>query len=98
MAMFTWVVLGILVAGIAKLVAWDDTPIGWAPVLVLGAIGAVAGGFVRGALFRPSSIPGFDVGSLMLAIAGAAVVLYLYYLVIGRSQIAHVRFEKRRAA
>lgn len=100
MATFTWVVLGVLVASIAKLVAWDDTPIGWVPVLALGSIGAVAGGFVRGLLFQPSSIPGFDVGSLMMAIGGAAGLLVLYYYVIGRRQIAGgIRFEdKRRAA
>ncbi len=101
MATITWVVLGVLVASIAKLVAWDESPIGWAPVLSAGMAGAIGGGFLRPALFGTSDVPGFDPATILMAIGGATAVVYLYYVLIGRKRLmaaGTVHVERRRAA
>lgn len=102
MATIVWFVLGLLVASIAKLVAWDETPIGWVPVAAAGIAGGIGGGFLRQVLFGTSNVHGFDVASLMMAIGGAAAVLYLYYVAIGRKRLMAARnmhvVEQRRAA
>ena len=97
-AAFTWIVLGLLVAGIAKLVAWDDAPVGWVPVAALGAAGALLGGFLRLRLFNPGVTPGFDPAALLIAIAGAVVVLLAYRLIMGRKFAERPVIQTRRAA
>ncbi len=102
MATFTWCVLGLLVASIAKLVAWDEAPIGWAPVMASGIVGAIGGGWLRQLLFAASDVPGFDPASLLMAIGGAAALVYLYYLAIGRKRVMAARelsaAQRRHAA
>jgi uncharacterized membrane protein YeaQ/YmgE (transglycosylase-associated protein family) len=98
-AAFTWIVLGTLVASIAKLVAWDDTPIGWFPVVASGVIGSAVGGYVSSVLWAAGDVPrGFDPAALLLAIAGAAVVVYAYYVAIGRAKLMQAPQAQRRAA
>lgn len=101
MATILWIVLGGLVASIAKLVAWEKSPVGWAPVLLAGIAGAVAGGFVRNALFSPSAVPGFDIAAMLFAIAGAALgLLLLSVAYVRRRQSERItpRSEMPRAA
>jgi uncharacterized membrane protein YeaQ/YmgE (transglycosylase-associated protein family) len=98
-AVFTWIVLGALVASIAKLVAWDDTPIGWPAVMAAGLIGSAGGGYLSSLLWAAGDVPrGFDPAALLLAIAGAAVVVYAYYVAIGRAKLTQAAPPLRRAA
>ena len=78
MATIAWLVLGMLVAGIAKLVVWDETPIGWGPVAMASIVGAIGGGFLRRVFLGTSDMFGFDLASLLMATGGAAAVVYLY--------------------
>ncbi len=102
MATIVWCVLGLLVASIAKSVAWDEAPIGWVPVLVAGVAGGIGGGFLRPLLFGTSDAYGWDLASLLMAIGGATAIVYLYYLAIGRKRLMAARatrgLQQRRAA
>ncbi len=98
MATIIWFVLGLLVAGFAKVVFWEDAPIGLVPVLAAGVVGGMGGGFLRDALFGKSE---FDTASLAMVIVGAAAIVYLYYQAIGRKHLAAGRVTdvgQRRAA
>ncbi|MFB3814782.1 MAG: hypothetical protein ACE14L_11800 [Terriglobales bacterium] len=99
MATIAWIVLGGLVASIAKLVAWDEAPIGWAPVMAAGIAGGIGGGLASNVIFASTDMLRLDLASLLLSIAGAAVLVYLYYLAIGRKQLMTARgVGQRRAA
>ncbi len=102
MATIVYCVLGLLVASIAKSVAWDEAPIGWMPVLAAGIAGGIGGGFLRPVVFGPSDAYGWDLASLLMAIGGATAVVCLYYLAIGRKRLMAARathaVAQRRAA
>jgi uncharacterized membrane protein YeaQ/YmgE (transglycosylase-associated protein family) len=51
--------------------------------LVLGIVGAVVGGFLF-SVFGASGITGFNIYSLIVAIIGSVVVLWIYHAVVGR--------------
>ena len=98
-AAFTWIVLGTLVASIAKLVAWDDTPLGWTPVLAAGIIGSVVGGYASTVLSSASDLPaGFGPAALFLAVGAAALAVWAYYVAIGRAKLTQAPQAHRRAA
>jgi uncharacterized membrane protein YeaQ/YmgE (transglycosylase-associated protein family) len=84
MAVFFWVILGLLVGAIAKLVVWDGKRTHWAAVMLLGAAGAVLGGRIAGVLMPNSEVPGFDLNSIVLALIGPVILLAPYGIVFAR--------------
>jgi uncharacterized membrane protein YeaQ/YmgE (transglycosylase-associated protein family) len=98
MAVIFWITLGLLVGAIAKLVAWDDAPASWSPVVLLSSAGAAAGGFLGAMLSRGSETPGFETVSMLLATIGAAVLLFPYHLVVTRRAAGEQYRVDRRAA
>ena len=83
MSVIAWIVLGLIAGFIAsKLVAGSGQ--GLLMDIVLGIVGAVVGGYLftaRGA----TGITGFNLYSMFVAIVGAAVLLWLYHAIAGRS-------------
>jgi uncharacterized membrane protein YeaQ/YmgE (transglycosylase-associated protein family) len=51
--------------------------------IIMGVIGAVVGGFLMG-LVGQAGVTGFDVRSLIVAVIGAVVVIYLGRLIRNR--------------
>jgi uncharacterized membrane protein YeaQ/YmgE (transglycosylase-associated protein family) len=54
--------------------------------IVLGIVGAIVGGFVFNA-FGAEGITGLNLYSMLVAIAGSVVVLWVYHAVAGRRSI-----------
>ncbi len=99
MAVFFWVVLGVLVGAIAKLVAWDTDRAHWSAVMPLSIAGGVLGGRIAGLLVANSDTPGFDPTSIVLAVVGAAALLYPYEMVIARRRAEPtVEVDRQRRA
>jgi uncharacterized membrane protein YeaQ/YmgE (transglycosylase-associated protein family) len=74
-----------LVAGvIAKLLIPGRDPGGCIITMLLGIAGAFIGGFLYRLLTGREVFFQFDLGSLVVAILGAIVILVIYRLVIGR--------------
>jgi uncharacterized membrane protein YeaQ/YmgE (transglycosylase-associated protein family) len=97
MTLLFWVILGVLAGSIAKVVAWDDEPGGWAPILLLSTIGAIVGGFAGTKIWSNSDFGGFDPGCILLALLAAAVMVWPYGAVV-KQRRAKVQVEHRRAA
>jgi uncharacterized membrane protein YeaQ/YmgE (transglycosylase-associated protein family) len=79
MSLLAWIVLGLLAGFIASKIV-NRQGSGWLADIVLGVIGAVAGG----ALFRVfgvSGVSGVNLHSLIVAICGAVAVLLVYHLI-----------------
>lgn len=93
-AIIGWIVFGLIVGVIAKLIMPGKDPGGCIITILLGIAGSFIGGFIGRALFgsgpshgdvRDLSQPGFLM-SLGLGVVGAIILLVLYRLIIGRRQ------------
>ena len=83
MSVLTWIVLG-LIAGFVASNLTKSTGQGMLLDIALGIIGAVVGGYLFAAI-GAAGITGFNLYSILVAIVGAVVVLWIYHAVSGRS-------------
>ena len=86
MGIIAWIVLGLIAGAIAKLLMPGDDPGGFIITILLGIAGAIVGGFIAVALGLSNGIDNFDIGSIVLAILGAMLLLFGYRLVAGQSR------------
>ena len=83
MSVLGWIVLGLIAGFIAsKIVSGSGQ--GLLLDMVLGIVGAVVGGYLFAAL-GATGVTGFNLYSMFVAIVGAAVVLWVYHAISGRS-------------
>ncbi len=80
MGIITWLVLGLVVGAIAKLIMPGKDPGGFVITIILGIAGAFVGGFVASRLGF-GSVTGFDIRSLLVAVGGAVLLLVIYRVV-----------------
>ena len=75
MAIVSWIVFGLIVGVIAKLVMPGRDPGGFVVTILLGIAGAFVGGFIGRAMgfYGPSQSTGW-----LMSIAGSVVLLLLY--------------------
>lgn len=86
MGFLSWIIFGLIAGVIAKLVMPGRDPGGCIVTMLIGIAGAFIGGSIY-SLFtdRPWSMElmQFDLGSMVLAIIGAVVILAIYRAVVG---------------
>ena len=75
-----WVVFGLIVVSIAKLLHKGEDPGGWIVTILIGIAGAFVGGFLTKTLFGWDS-QGWSFKSLISAVGGAFILLVLYRLI-----------------
>ncbi len=85
MSIIAWVILG-LIAGFIGSKLVNKTGEGLILDLVLGIVGAVVGGFIFNT-FGAAGVTGLNIYSLIVAVVGAVVVLFIYHAVVGRRAI-----------
>ena len=85
MSIIAWVILG-LVAGFIGSKLVNKTGEGLILDLVLGIVGAVVGGFIFNT-FGAAGVTGLNIYSLIVAVIGAVVVLFIYHAVVGRRAV-----------
>jgi uncharacterized membrane protein YeaQ/YmgE (transglycosylase-associated protein family) len=71
----SWILLGLVVGVVAKWIMPGDDPGGIVVTILLGVAGGFVGGFL-GSLVGLGSVSGFDLGSLVLAVGGALLLLW----------------------
>ncbi len=80
MNLFTWVVLGLLAGGIAKLI-FPGKDLGGCLVTVgIGIVGALIGGLLGTTLFGWGTVTGFNPKSIGIAVVGSLLLLALFRL------------------
>jgi uncharacterized membrane protein YeaQ/YmgE (transglycosylase-associated protein family) len=81
MAVLGWIVFGLVVGIVAKLLMPGRDPGGIVITMLLGIIGAVVGGFIGRAMgfYGPNQAAGF-----LMSVVGAIVLLVLYRVVARR--------------
>lgn len=85
MGVLGWILFGLVVGALAKLVMPGRDPGGILITILLGIVGALVGGFLGRALglYQPGEPAGF-VGAFI----GAIILLLIYRMAIGRRRIA----------
>ncbi len=85
MSIIGWILLG-LIAGFIGSKIVNSQGQGLLLDIVLGIVGAVVGGLIFSA-FGATGITGFDIWSLIVAIVGSVVVLWVYHAFTGRRTV-----------
>ena len=85
MSVIGWIVLGLVAGFIASKIV-NSSGQGLLMDIVLGVIGAVVGGLIF-SFFGASGITGFNIWSVIVAIVGSIVVLWLYHQMSGRRSL-----------
>jgi uncharacterized membrane protein YeaQ/YmgE (transglycosylase-associated protein family) len=96
-AIIGWIIFGLIVGAIAKLLMPGRDPGGIFVTILLGIGGALIGGFIGRALWGSSGANDWSIGSFILAIAGSILLLFIYRMVKGRSAGATIDRGKRAA-
>jgi uncharacterized membrane protein YeaQ/YmgE (transglycosylase-associated protein family) len=82
MSIIAWVILGLISGFIASKIV-NKSGEGFVLDIVLGIVGAVAGGFLF-TLVGATGVTGFNLWSIFVAVIGAVVVLGLKHAIVGR--------------
>ena len=82
MSIIGWLVLG-LIAGFIASKIYAGSGQGVVVDIILGIVGAFVGGFLFNTV-GGAGVTGFNLYSMVVAIVGAVVVLWIYHAVTGR--------------
>ena len=82
MGIIAWIVLGALAGFIANLLMGGGD--GLIMMIVLGIVGALVGGFIAGTVLGIADVTGLNLTSLIVAVFGAIVTIFVARLFMGR--------------
>jgi len=84
MGIISWIILGLIVGALAKWIMPGKDPGGIIITIVIGIVGALIGGFLS-SLVGLSTVTGLNLWSIIIALVGALVLLWLYRMVKSRA-------------
>ena len=83
MSVIAWIILGLIAGWLAsKMVV--GTGQGLFLDIALGIVGAIVGGFLYSGIFGGVGVTGVNIGSIIVSIIGAIIVLWIYHALAGR--------------
>jgi len=74
MGLLTWIILGLVAGVIANFLMGGG--VGLLGSIILGIVGAVVGGYLA-SLMGIGDVTGFNVGSIVISVIGACIVLFV---------------------
>ena len=77
MGILAWIVLGLIAGAIAKAIMPGDDPGGFIVTTLIGIVGAFLGGFIGNAI-TGAGLNGFSLWSILLAVVGSLLLLWIY--------------------
>jgi len=80
MGIFSWIIMGLIVGVVAKVLMPGKDPEGFIITVIIGIGGAFLGGFL-GSFLGFGTVTGFNVTSILLAVCGALLLLFLYRII-----------------
>ncbi|MGD8267084.1 MAG: GlsB/YeaQ/YmgE family stress response membrane protein [Desulfobacterales bacterium] len=80
MGILSWIIMGLIVGVLAKFIMPGKDPGGIIVTILLGIAGAFVGGYI-GSFLGMGAVKGFNIGSLLLSIGGAVLLLILYRII-----------------
>jgi len=86
MGIIAFIILGLLAGLIAKAIMPGNDPGGYIVTAIIGIVGALLGGFLAGVLFDAHPLDEFfDISTWLTAIVGSIILLWIYRVVVDRS-------------
>ncbi len=85
MNIILWLVFGALAGWLASIIMGTNAKMGLGANILFGILGAIVGGFLA-SLLGIGGISGFNLGSMLIAVAGACLVLFLVNMVQKRAK------------
>lgn len=82
MSFLAWIVLGLISGFIASKIV-NASSQGVVMDIVLGIIGAIAGGWLFNAIGH-MGVTGVNLYSILVAVVGAVIVLFIYHALVGK--------------
>ena len=86
MGVIAWIVLGLIAGAIAKAIMPGRDPGGILVTMLIGIVGAFLGGFL-GSLITGTGLTGFSIWSIVLAVVGALLLLWIYRMTTRRRTV-----------
>jgi uncharacterized membrane protein YeaQ/YmgE (transglycosylase-associated protein family) len=83
MSILGWIVFGLIAGIIAKFLTPGRDPGGCIVTMLIGVAGAFVGGLIYSLITGVPFAAEFDLGSMLVAVGGAIVLLLLYRAVAG---------------
>ena len=82
MGIIAWIVLGAIAGFLANMIVGGRE--GVIGTIILGIVGAVVGGWLAGIFLKLKDPTGVNVESIVVAVVGAIIVLFVYRALAGR--------------
>ncbi len=87
MSIVSWAVFGLIAGIVAKLLMPGRDPGGCIVTMLLGVAGAFVGGFLYSSFTGRAYFAEFSLGSFLVAVIGAIVLLIIYRLIAGGRRV-----------
>ena len=85
MGVISWIVLGVIAGFIGSKIV-NRSGQGFLRDIALGVAGAIVGGVIFSS-FGMTGVTGFNLWSMIVAVVGAVVVLWIYHQLTGRTRL-----------
>jgi uncharacterized membrane protein YeaQ/YmgE (transglycosylase-associated protein family) len=85
MSIIGWIIIGALAGWIASMIMGRNEEMGWLGNIVVGIVGAIVGGLIYGFITGDDFVANFSIGTVLVAILGAIVVLFIWNAIRGRA-------------
>lgn len=86
MGILLWLIFGLIVGVIAKYIVPGEGPGGIIGDIIVGIVGAFLGGWIY-SLFGHGGVSGFNLPSILCAVIGAVVLLFILRAISGRRAV-----------
>jgi uncharacterized membrane protein YeaQ/YmgE (transglycosylase-associated protein family) len=77
MNFIVWIIFGALAGWIASIIMGRNAQMGALANIIVGIIGAFLGGWIMTTFFGAQGVTGFNLPSMLVAILGAVVLLFI---------------------
>ena len=81
LGIISWIIFGALAGWVASMIAGTNREQGWLENILVGIVGAFLGGFLFSLLTGRPNYLEFNLGSFIVAVIGALVLLFLLRLI-----------------